>query len=90
MSKLLLSSTPLGPNGGSTDEYETDDYSASDVSSGETSQKLSNGGRSQPSRTTRKNSTALNDNARSRGGEESPRHDASNSDSDSNCTIPIV
>jgi hypothetical protein len=89
MSKLLLSSTPLSPNGGSTDEYETDDYSATDVSSGETSQKLSNGGRSQP-RITRKKSNAVNNNdkARSRGG-ESPRH-ASNSDSESDCTIPIV
>ena len=93
MSKLLLSGTPLNPNGGSTDEYETDDYSASDVSSGEkTSRKLSNGGTSQPPRTTRKNSTALNDDnaARSIRGGESPARHASNSDSDSDCTIPIV
>ena len=90
-----LTSTPLSPNGGSTDEYETDDYSASDVSSsGETSEKPSNGGRRQR-RTARKTkdndavvASSLNDNARSRGGEP-PRH-TSNSDSDGDCTIPIV
>lgn len=87
MSKLLLSSTPLSPNGGSTDEYETDNYSASDVSSGETSDKLSNGCRNRGS-TTRK-TVALNDHARSNGGGEPPCH-TSKSDSDSDCTIPII